>query len=188
MESDDSNLDSPANEVSLGDNLNEIDQSKPTPCNSCESLPVSQASHHHDDSVVELEASQDKGDKLDKDESTELSLESLQDSHVLKHHLHEKCKQVKKAENQARIQHLHSQMAETDHQLDLLRQKSSVHPPSGKSSNHPVAASTPQATGQQEQSWLQQTDLDTVDAFLDQLDETPAKRLGQPQATHGQVQ
>ena len=87
-----------------------------------------------------------------------------------------KCKQVKKAEKQASIQHLHSQLAETDHQLDLLRQKSSVHPPSSKRSNQPVAASTPQAMGQQEQSWLQQADLDAADAFLDQLDETTAKR------------
>ena len=164
---------SPVNEVSLGDNLNEIDWSQPTPCNLCELLPVSQAPCHHDDSVVELEASQDE---LDRDELTEFSLESSQDSRVLKCQLHEKCKQVKKAEKQARIQHHHSQLAETDHQLDLLRQKSSVHPPSGKSSNQPVAASTPQAIGQQEQSWLQQADLDAADAFLDQLDETPAKR------------
>ena len=90
MDLDDLNLDSAANEVSLGDNLNETDWSQPTPCNSCESLPVSQASHHQDDSVVELEASQDKLDELDRDESTELSLESSQDSHVLKHQLHEK--------------------------------------------------------------------------------------------------
>ena len=72
MDLDDSNLDSAANEVSLGDNLNEADKSQPTPCNSCESLPVSQASCHHDDSVVELEASQDQLDELDRDESTEL--------------------------------------------------------------------------------------------------------------------
>ena len=49
MESDDSNLDSAANEVSLGDNLNEIDWSQPIPCNSRELSPVSQASRHHDD-------------------------------------------------------------------------------------------------------------------------------------------
>ena len=98
------------------------------------------------------------------------------DDSVLKHQLQEKCKQVKKAEKQARIQHLHSQLAETDHQLDLLRQKSSVQPPSSKSSNQPVAPSTPQATGQQEQLWLQQADLEAMDAFLDQLDDTPAKR------------
>ena len=48
---------------------------------------------------------------------------------------------------------------------------------SGESSNQPAATSTPQTMGQQDQSWLQQADLDTVDAFLDQLDETPAKGL-----------
>ena len=46
---------------------------------------------------------------------------------------------------------------------------------SGKSSNQPAATSTPQMTGQQDQSWLQQADLDAADVFLDQLDETPAK-------------
>ena len=101
-----SNLDSAANEISLGDNLNETDWSQLTPCNSHESLPVSQASCCHDDSVVELEAFQDKLDELDRDESTELSLESSQDSHVLKCQLHEKQNQVKRAE--------------TDHQLHLL--------------------------------------------------------------------
>ena len=40
MDSDDSNLDSTTNEVSLGDNLNETDCSQPTPRNSHESLPV----------------------------------------------------------------------------------------------------------------------------------------------------
>ena len=120
MDLDDLNLDSVTNEVSLGDNLNETDQSQPTPCNSHESSPVSQASHHQDDSVVELGASQDELDKLDKDESTELSLESSLDSHVFKCQLHEKQKQVKRAEKQARVQHLSSQLAETDHQLDLL--------------------------------------------------------------------
>ena len=113
---------------------------------------MSQASCCDDDSVVELEASQDELDELDRDESTELSLESSQDSHVLKHQLHENCKQVKKAEKQARIQHLHSQLAGADHQLDLLWQKMSVHSTSGKSSNQPVATSTPQTTGQQNQS------------------------------------
>ena len=90
MESDNSHLDSAANEVSLGDNLNEIDQSQPTPCNSRKSSPVSLASCHHDDSVVALEASQDELDELNRDELTELSLESMQQSHVLKHQLHEK--------------------------------------------------------------------------------------------------
>ena len=92
----------------------------PSPHLATQSSPVSQASHHHDDSVVELEASQDELDELDRDELTELSLELSQDSHMLKHQLHEKQKQVKRAEKQAKIQHLHSQLAETDHQLHLL--------------------------------------------------------------------
>ena len=50
-----------------------------------------------------------------------------------------------------------------------------VQPTSGKSSNQPAATSTPQTTGQQDQSWLQQADLDAADVYLDQLDETPAK-------------
>ena len=50
-----------------------------------------------------------------------------------------------------------------------------VQPTSGKSSNQPAATSTSQTTGQQDQSWLQQADIDTMDVILDQLDETPAK-------------
>ena len=50
-----------------------------------------------------------------------------------------------------------------------------VQPTSGKSSNQPAATSTPQTMGQQDQSWLQQADMDVADEFLDQLDETPAK-------------
>ena len=41
MDSDESNLDSATNEVSLGDNLNETDWSQLAPCNSHESSPVS---------------------------------------------------------------------------------------------------------------------------------------------------
>ena len=90
MDSDDLNLDSATNEVSLGDNLNETDWSQPTPYNSRESVPVSQPSRNHDDSVVELEAFQDELDELDRDELTKLSLESSQDSHMLKCQLLEK--------------------------------------------------------------------------------------------------
>ena len=76
--------------------------------------PVIHMSHHQfqmghccqDDSVVELKALQDKLDELDKDESTDFSMETSQDSQVLQHQLHEKWKQVKKAEKQARIQQL----------------------------------------------------------------------------------
>ena len=70
-----------------------------------------------------MEASQDELDELNRDESTDFSMETSQDSQVLKHQLHEKWKQVKKAEKQARIQQLCSQLAETDHQLDMLKQK-----------------------------------------------------------------
>ena len=92
MDLDDLNLDLTASEVLLGDNLTETDWSQPTPCNSHESSPVTEAPHCHDDSVVELEASQGELDELDWDESTELSMEPSQESHVLKHQLHEKHK------------------------------------------------------------------------------------------------
>ena len=62
MDFDDSNPELTANKVLLGDNLTETDQSQPTPCNSHELSPVPEAAHHHDDSVVELEASQDELD------------------------------------------------------------------------------------------------------------------------------
>ena len=105
-------------------------------------------------------------------------METLQDSQVLKHQLHEKQKQVKKAEKQARIQQFHSQLAETDHKLDMLKQKTLAQSASGKSSSQPAATSTPQNTSHQDQSWLQQADLDAANAFLNQLDDTPAKESG----------
>ena len=82
---------------------------------------------------------------------------------------------MKKAEKQARIQHLHSQLAETDHQLDLLRKKMAVQPAVGKSSSQPVAVSTPQTMAQHDQPWLQQADIDAADTFLDHLDDTSSK-------------
>ena len=175
MDLDDSNPDLAANEVLLGDNLNKTDRFQPTPCNSCELSPVTEAPCHHGDSVVELEASQDELDELDRDESMELSVETSQESHVLKHQLHEKLKQVKKVEKQTRIQHLHSQLTETDHQLDMLRQKTLAQSTLGKSSSQSVATSTPQTTSHQDQSWLQQADIDAADAFLNQLNEIPVK-------------
>ena len=176
MDLDDSNLDLAASEVSLGDNLTETDWFQPTPCNSHETSPVIKAPRCHDDSVVELEASQDELDEHDWDESTELSMETLQEPHVLKRQLHEKHKQVKKAEKQARIQYLHSQLAETDHQLDMLTQKTLAQSTSDKSSSQPVATSTPQTTSHQDQSWPHQVDIDAADVFLNQLDDTPVKR------------
>ena len=154
MDLDDSNPDPTTSDVSLGHHLDETDQSQPTPCNSHESSPVPEAHHHQDDNIVELEASQDKLDELDRDESIDFSMETSQDSLVLKHQLHEKHKQVKKAEKQARIQQLWSHLAEIDHQLYMLKQNSLAQSTSGKSSSQPAATSTPQATGHQDQSWL----------------------------------
>ena len=83
MDLDDSSPDPAASDISLDHHLNETDQSQPMPCNSHEPSPVTEGSHHHDDSVIELEASQDKLDELDRDENTELSMETSQDSQVL---------------------------------------------------------------------------------------------------------
>ena len=99
MDLDDSNPDPAASDVSLG-HLNETDWSQPTPCNSRESSPVPEGHCHHDDNVVELEASQDELDELNRDESTDFSMETSLDSQVLKCKLHEKWKQFKKAEKQ----------------------------------------------------------------------------------------
>ena len=181
MESDELNIDPAASDVSLGHHLDETDWSQPTPYNSCESSLVSVGQGTLDDNLVELEASQDELDELDKDESTDFSLETLQDSQNLKQQLHDKCKQVKKAEKQARIQQFCSQLAETDHQLDLLKQKSLAQSTTNKSSRQPAATSTPQNAGQADHSWLQQADLDTANAFLNQLDDTPAKEGGDSQ-------
>ena len=181
MESDDSYPNPAASDVSLGHHLDETDWSQSTPYNSRESslVPVGQSTL--DDNLVELEASQDELDELNKDESTDFLLETSQDSQILKCQLHDKCKQVKKAEKQARIQQLHSQLAETDHQLDLLKQKSLAQFTANKSSRQPAATSTSQNTGQADQSWLQQADLGDADAFLNQLDYTPAKGAGDSQ-------
>ena len=175
MESDDSNPNPATSDASLGHHLDKTDWSQPTPCNSCESSLVPAGQGTLDDILVELEAYQDELDELDKDESTDFSLEISQDSQILKRQLHDKCKQVKKAEKQARIQQLHSQLAETDHQLDLLKQKSLAQSTTNKSSRQPAATNTPQNAGQVDQSWLQQADLDAANAFLNQLDDTPAK-------------
>ena len=157
----------------MGDNLNETNQSQPTPYNSQELSPVLTNTHKQDDNMVELEASQDELDALDCDESTEQSMETSQETNSVKHQLHVKCKQIKK--KQAKKQHLRLQLAETDHQLDLLHKKTAKQPTVAQSSDQPVATSTPQPVAAQDQSWLQQADIDAADAFLNQLDETPAK-------------
>ena len=143
VESDDSNPNPAASDISLGHHLDKTDWSEPTPCNLHDSSPVLTGHGTPDDNLVELEASQDELDELDKDESTDFLLETSQDSQILKHQLHDKRKQVKKAEKQARIQQLHSQLFETDHQLDLFKQKSLTQPTANKSSRQPAATSTP---------------------------------------------
>ena len=154
MESDNSSPDHAASDVSLGHHLDETDRSQPTPCSSHESSLVPEGQCTLDDNIVELEASQDELDELDKDESTDFSMETSQDSQILKHHLHDKCKQVRKAEKQARIQQLHSQLAETDHQLDLLKQKNVAQSTTTKAPRQPAATSIPKNAGHSYQSWL----------------------------------
>ena len=150
MDLGDSNPDPAASDLSLGHHLNETAQSQPTSCNSHQSSPVPEGHCSHDDNVVELEVSQDELHKLDKDESTDFSMETLQDSQILKRHLHDRQKQVKKAEKQARLQQLHSQLVEMDHQLDMLKQKTLVQFTTAKGSSQPTAASTPHSTGHQD--------------------------------------
>ena len=125
--------------------------------------------------------SQDELDELDKDESTDFLLETSQVSQILKHQLHDKHKQVKKAEKQGRIQQLHSQLAETDHQLNLFKQKSLAQSTTNKGSRQPATTSMPQNAGQADQSWFQQADLDVANAFLNQLDDTPTKGVSDSQ-------
>ena len=54
MDFNDSNPDPAASDVSLGHHLNETNWSQPTSCNSCESSPVSEGHHCHDDNVIEF--------------------------------------------------------------------------------------------------------------------------------------
>ena len=71
-------------------------------------------------------------------------METSQDSQILKCQLQDRRKQVKKADKQARIQQLCSQLAEMDHQLDMLKPKTLVQSAPGKGSSQPAATSTPQ--------------------------------------------
>ena len=82
MDLDDLNPDPAASDISLDHHLDETDQSQPIPCNLCESSPIPEGHHHQDDSVVELEALQDKLDEFNRDESTNFSMEMSQDSGV----------------------------------------------------------------------------------------------------------
>ena len=70
---------------------------------------------------------------------------------------------------------MHSQIVATDEQLAHLQQQSKNTKFSNKEGKQPVASSTPQSRGHFQQQWLQQAELDIADAFLDKLDEMPAK-------------
>ena len=93
----------------------------------------------------------------------------------LKKQLQSKKKQVQKVQKSAKIEQLHSQIAETDEQLAHLRQQSKSSKSNDKNITDPTASSTLVSSGTSQHQWLQQAELDVVDAFLDQLDETPAK-------------
>ena len=104
VESDGLNPDLAASDVSLGHHLDETDWPQLTPYNSHDSSLVPAGQGTPDDNLVELEASQDELDELDKDKSTDFSLDTWQDSQILKRQLQDKHKQVKKAEKQTHIQ------------------------------------------------------------------------------------
>ena len=55
-----------------------------------------------------------------------------------------------------------------EHQLDILKQKTLPQSATGKGSSQPTAISSPQNAGHQDQLWLQQANLDALDAFLNQ--------------------
>ena len=68
-----------------------------------------------------------------------------------------------------------------DQQLEHLQQLSKSTKSNDKEGSQPIASSTPQSSRTFWQQWLQQAELD-VDAFLDQLDEMPAKDCDTPEA------
>ena len=133
-----------------------------------------------DDNLVEQEASQDELEALDNDAISDKSMETSQEMSQLKKQLQSKKKQVQKEQKNAKIEQLCSQIAETDEQLAHLHQQSKTSKPTEKNVTHPTASSTPSSSGNSQHQWLQQAGLDVVDAFLDQLDETPAKDPATP--------
>ena len=88
-------------------------------------------------------------------------------SHLQKQ-LQSKKKEIRKAQNSAKIVQLWSQIAETDEQLACLRQQANNTVPGQKNVPQPSAASTPLGNIDSQQQWLQQAKFDVADAFLDQ--------------------
>ena len=124
------------------------------PCNSQEASPVSAHSQQEDDSLVELGASQDELDALDYYASTEQLMKTSHEMSELKHQLHSKYRQAKKAAKQSKIQLLRIQTAETDHQLELLYKQGTTQQSENQGSSQPVATSTPQSVVVHDQHWL----------------------------------
>ena len=124
----------------------------------------------NEDNLVKLEASQDEMDTLNYDATSELSLETSQETQDLKKQLHSKNKQYKKAAKQVKIQDLQSQIAATDEQLEKLQQKKASQCNDTRVSR-PVISSTSQPSAPAQSSRVQQADLDVRDVFLNQLDE-----------------
>ena len=124
---------------------------------------------------MELEASQYGLEALDNDAMSDRLLETSHETSQLKQQLQSKKNQVQKAQKNAKIQELHSQITETDQQLECLWQQSKTSKSSDNEGSQPMAASTLQSGGNLQQQWLKQEEWDVTDVFLDQLDETPAK-------------
>ena len=107
-------------------------------------------------------------------------METSHKTSQLKKQLQSKKKEVQKAQKPTKIEQLHSQIVATDEQLALLQHQSSSKRSSDKEESLPTVAGTPQPSGNLQQQWLQQAELDVTDMFLDHLDDTPAKHKGTP--------
>ena len=173
--SGDCDLDIDATDSSARHSLYDDIRSPPTPCVSLETSSVPAKNMLMDDSLVELKVSQDDLEALDNDTVSDKFLETSHEMSQLKKKLQSKKKQVQKAQKTTKVEQLHSQIVATDEQLAHLWQQTKSMKSSDKEGSQPTASSTPLASGNLQQQWLQQGEQDVADAFLDQLDETPAK-------------
>ena len=171
--SGDSDLDMDATDNSAGQSLFEDVGSPPTPRVSWAASPAPELQTHGDDNLIKLEASQDELEALDNDAVSDASIDTSHETSHLQKQLQAKKKEIRKAQKSAKISQLQSQIAETDEQLVCLRHQAHNATPGEKSVPQPSAASTPSGNIDSQPQWLQQTELDIADAFLDQLDDTP---------------
>ena len=100
------------------------------------------ADHSVDDSLVELEASQNELEALDNDTVSDKSMETSHEMSQLKKQLQLRKKQVQKAQKTAKIEQLHSKIVKTDQQLACLRQQSKSTKSNVKEGSQPVVSST----------------------------------------------